>query len=99
MLYRFNEKMLGLKRPDASKIADTINNWISIIVNENINEISKNIAINFYKADKVLEQKQTDTSNIINNTKKLNEILDQKDMEIYGYENNKNDKSYETEIS
>src|SRR6266542_1282016 len=103
-----------LKRPDASEIADTVNNWISIIIDENINEKSRNIIIEFYKADKFLEQKQTDTSNVINNkshsqayhtsrlldfTKKLNEILDQEDMEIYGYENNKNDKSHETEIS
>ena len=106
----------SLKRPDISEIADTVNNWISIIIDENINEKSRNIIIEFYKADKFLEQKQTDTSNVINNkshsqayhtsrlldfTKKLNEILDQEDMEIYGYhyENNKNDKSYETEIS
>src|SRR6266540_2491407 len=59
----------------------------------------KNIAIEFYKADKVLEQKQkqTNTSDIINNkshseayhisrlldfTKKLNEMLDQEDMKF-----------------
>ncbi len=100
-----------LKRPDASEIEDIINNWISIIIDENIdeniNEISRNIIIEFYKADKFLKQKQTDTSNIINThsqayhtsrlldfTKKLNEILDQEDIK-----NNKNDKSYETEIS
>src|SRR6266498_3615894 len=91
-----------LKRPDVSEIADTIKNWISIILDnvddENIKEKSRNIIIEFYKADKFLEQKQTDTSNVINNkshsqayhtsrlldfTKKLNEILDQEDMEIY----------------
>ena len=102
-----------LKRPDVSEIEDIINNWISIIIHDkNVKEKSRNIIIEFYKADKFLKQKQTDTSNIINThsqayhtsrlldfTKKLNEILDQEDMEIYGYENNKNDKSHETEIS
>ena len=109
-----------LKRPNASEIKEIINNWISNIIKiigKESDEESKNIAIEFYKADKVLEQKQTNISNIsdISNnkthsqayhtsrlldfTKKLNEILDQEDMEIYGYENNKNDKSYEIEIS
>ncbi len=77
-----------LKRPNASEIGKIIENWISIIINE------YNEHIEFYKADKVLEQKQTDTSDIINNkthsqayhtsrlldfTKKLNEILDQEE--------------------
>ena len=89
-----------LKRPDASEIEDIINNWISIIIDENIdeniNEISRNIIIEFYKADKFLEQKQTDTSNIINNKShlqayhtshlldfsiKLNEILEKENSE------------------
>src|SRR6266498_1644046 len=43
------------KRPDASEIADTINNWISIIIGKNIDknikEKSRNIIMEFYKAD------------------------------------------------
>jgi len=116
----------SLKRLNAFEIKDIIYNWIfKIVINNEISKnfkISKNIAIEFYKADKVLKQKQTNISNIsdISNnktysqayhishlfdfTKKLNEILaldqeDQKDMKICGYENNKNNKSYETEIN
>ncbi len=44
-----------LKRPNASEIKNIIDNWISIISEEN--EESKNIAIEFYKADKALEKK------------------------------------------
>ncbi len=106
-----------LKRPNASEIKKIIDNWISNIIKKDINKKSKNIAMEFYEADKILEEKQiniSNTSNITNNkshsqayhtsrlldfTKKLNEILDQEDMKICGYENNKNNKSYETEIS
>ena len=106
-----------LERPKVSEIKEIIDNWISIITYQQfIGEKPRNIDIEFYKADKVLESKQTNisiTSDIINNkshpqayhtsrlldfTQKLNEILDQ-DMKIYGYENNENNKSYETEIS
>ncbi len=107
-----------LKRPNASEIKRIINNWITIITHKviNIDERSENIAMEFYKADKVLKQKQTNISNtfdinskshpqayhtsrLLDFTKKLNEILDQEDMKICGYDDNKNNKSYETEIS
>ena len=105
-----------LKRPNASEITNIINDWISNITHENIKEESRNIIIEFYKADNILKNKQTnisDTSDIFNSkshpqayhtsrlldfTKKLNEVLNH-DMEIYDYENNKNDKLCETEIS
>ncbi len=85
-----------LKRPNSSEVKKIIDNWISIITTENINEESKNIVIEFYKADKVLTQKQTNASDISNNkthpqayhtsrlldfTKKLNEVLDYEDQE------------------
>ena len=93
-----------LKRPNALEISNIINNWYKIISNTdtNINEKLVNI-IEFYKADKVLEHKQTDasmfkshpqayhTSRLLDFTTKLNEILDQ-ESEIF-------DKVYETEIS
>ncbi len=105
------------KRPKASKVKKIINDWILNITKKDINEESKDIAMEFYKADKVLEQIQTNTSDIISNkshphayhishtfdfTKKLNEALqkkDQEDMNVCGYENNKNnDELYETRI-
>jgi hypothetical protein len=54
-----------LKRPNASEIEEIINNWISNIINKtgNFNEESKNVVIEFYKADKVLETKKTNISN------------------------------------
>ena len=52
-----------LKRPNASEIGSIIFGWISKITERKILEESKSIAIEFYKADKVLEQKQT---NILN---------------------------------
>ncbi len=107
-----------LKRPNASEVKFTINDWISNITEKNINEKSKEkskeIFMEFYKADNVLKQKQSNTSDIINNkshsqayhtshlldfTIKLNEILDQEDLKIYGYGNNKNNELYEIEIS
>ena len=102
-----------LKRPDALEISNIIKSWISCITKKDIDKESKSIAIEFYKADKVLEQKQKNTSDIINNkshaqayhtsclldfTIKLNEILDQEDIKIYGYKNDKNNELYETKI-
>ena len=57
-----------LKRPNASEIEEIIGSWISNIT-EKINEESKNIIMEFYKADKILETKQSNISNIfeINN--------------------------------
>ena len=52
-----------LKRPDASEIEDIINNWISSIKEANIDEESKNVIIEFYKADKDLKEKQANISN------------------------------------
>src|SRR5687767_1990921 len=93
------------KRPNASEIQNIIEDWISIIKNEKIDKES-NIIMEFYKADtNILNTSDTisnkshsqayHTSRLLDFTKKLNEILDQEDIEIYGYENNKN----ETEIS
>src|SRR3990170_6312797 len=62
-----------LKRPCVSEIKEIIYNWISIITNKSIDKES-NIVMEFYKADKVLEKKQTNvsnTSNIINNKSHL----------------------------
>ena len=79
-----------LKRPNASEIKKIINNWISYITEKDINEKSKNIAIEFYEADKFLKQKQTNistvkshsqtyhTSRLLDFTKSLNEILSTK---------------------
>ncbi len=52
-----------LKRPNASEILNIINNWISNIINENIEEESRNIIMEFYKADNILKNKQTNISN------------------------------------
>ncbi len=49
-----------LKRPNSSEVKKIIDNWILIIKEKN--EESKNIAIEFYKADKALEKKQTNIS-------------------------------------
>src|SRR6266542_4034986 len=82
-----------LKRPNASEIKKIIDNCITIINSKviNIDERSKNITIEFYKADKFLKQKQTNvltfkshpqayhTSQLLNFTKQLNEILNQKE--------------------
>ena len=104
-----------LKRPNASEIEEIIGSWISNII-EKINEESKNIIMEFYKADKILETKQTTISNtfeikdkshsqayhtsrVLDFTKELNEILNQKDADIYDYKNNKNNESYDMEIS
>ena len=103
----------SLKRPNSSEIKSIIDNWISNLTNEDniIKKESKNVIVEFYKAEKVLEGKQTSISNISNKkshshayhtsrlldfTKKLNEILDQEDVEIYNY---KNDKLHNLEIS
>ena len=101
----------SLKRPNTSEIKKILNDWISIITKKDIVEGSRNIIIEFNKADKVLERKQINISNIINNkshsqayhtshlldfTKNLNKILNQEDIEIYDYKNNKND---ELEVS
>src|SRR3989337_2195595 len=51
-----------LKRPSASEIKEIIDNWISIITNKNTDKES-NIVMEFYKADKVLEKRQTNASN------------------------------------
>ncbi len=70
MLYRFDEKMLGwrsIKKAKciwSSEVKHIIDNWISY---KYVNGESKNIAIEFYKADKVLEHKQKNTSDVINN--------------------------------
>ena len=100
-----------LKRLSTSEVNGIIKNWYEMICSESINEESENIIKEFYEADKFLEQKQTNvlaskshpqayhTSRLLDFTEKLNEILDQEDMKICGYENNKNNKSYETEIS
>ena len=57
-----------LKRPNASEIKYIIEDWIkNIYINinvENINEKSRNIIMEFYKADKVLKIKQINISNI-----------------------------------
>ncbi len=53
-----------LKRPNASEVRKIIHDWISNIIDKNINEESKNIATEFYNADKVLKNKQVDISNI-----------------------------------
>src|SRR6266542_2368805 len=75
------------KRPNASEIKEIILDWISIIIEKNINEKSKNIVMEFYKADEILKQKQTNvstfkshpqayhTSRLLDFTKQLNEIL------------------------
>ena len=102
-----------LKRPNTSEINNIIEDWILNITMKDINEESKNIVIEFYKADKILEQKQTNTPDIHNKshsqayhtsrlldfTKKLNEILDEEDMKIYGYKNDQSSEVYETGIS
>ena len=59
-----------VKRPKASEIKKIIDTWISIIIDKDVSGMLNNIAIEFYKADKVLESKQTNisnTSDIINN--------------------------------
>jgi len=79
-----------LKRPNASEITNIIDDWISNITKENINEKSKNIAMEFYEADKVLKEKQTNisskshpqayhTSRLLDFTNQLNEILNQEE--------------------
>jgi hypothetical protein len=50
------------KRPISSEIKKIIDSWISNIIDK-IDEESKNIIIEFYKADKILETKQTNISN------------------------------------
>ena len=79
------------KRPNALEVHNIIQDWYRKIVDRNINEESKNIIKEFYKADKYLEQKQTNvltlkshsqayhTSRLLNFTKQLNEILSQKE--------------------
>src|SRR5688572_6403073 len=55
-----------LKRPSTSEIKNIIKDWISNIIKKNIDKKSKNVVIEFYKADKVLKQKQTNTSDVYN---------------------------------
>src|ERR1044072_3421980 len=50
------------KRPNASEIYYTIQNWYKKISNIYINEESKDIIKEFYKADKFLEQNQANIS-------------------------------------
>src|SRR6266498_3459804 len=100
-----------LKRPNASEVKKIIKDWISIITKLVINEESKNISMEFYKADKFLKQKQTNvsifkshpqayhTSRLLDFTAKLNKFLDQKDMKIYDCKDDKSNIVYETEIS
>ena len=54
----------SLKRPNASEILNIINNWISNIINEDIEEESRNIIMEFYKADNILKNRQTNISDI-----------------------------------
>src|ERR1044071_5748688 len=100
-----------LKRPNTTEIEKIIRSWINDI--NYLNEESKNVIIEFYKADEILETKKTNilkiedkshpqayhTSRLLDFTKKLNEILDQEDADIYDHENNKNNESCEMEIS
>ena len=79
------------KRPNVLEICHTIQNWLIEISNSNINEESKDIIKEFYKADKFLKQKQNNvstlkshpqayhTSHLLNFTKQLNEILNQEE--------------------
>src|ERR1043165_204486 len=51
-----------LKRPSALEIKKILNNWSSMITNKDLKDIgeeSKNIIMEFYKADRVLKRKQT----------------------------------------
>ena len=93
------------KRPNASEIKKIIDDWISIISDKNIDKES-NIIMEFYKADTnilntsdVVSNKSHPqayhTSRLLDFTTKLNEVLYQEEIEIYGYDNNKD----ETEIS
>ncbi len=80
-----------LERPNASEIKNIIDNWISNIIKEDINEKSKNIVKEFYEADQFLKQKQINvltskshpqayhTSRLLDYSKQLNEILNQKE--------------------
>ena len=54
-----------LKRPTSSEIKNIIENWYKNIKNLNFDKSLKNDIIDFYKADKVLEQQQDDIT--INN--------------------------------
>ncbi|SRR6266498_1044812 len=81
----------SLKRPHASEVKKIFDDWCESISNRIIfnGNISNNI-IEFYKADKVLKEKQTNisyihkshlhayhTSHLLDFTKQLNEILNQ----------------------
>ncbi len=84
----------SMKRPNGFEIEKIIDNWISDITKD---EKSKNITMEFYKADKILEEKRTDISDIINNkthpqayrtsrlinfTEKLDKILNQSENSL-----------------
>ncbi len=82
-----------LKRPDTFEIADTINSWISIIIDKNINEISKkNIAIEFWEAEEKQNNKpmhiikshlqEYHTSRLLDFTEKLEQILEEVQINI-----------------
>ncbi len=83
-----------LKRPNASEIGNIIFGWISNITETDIKDIevkSRNIIMEFYKADKFLKPKQINvstfkshpqayhTSRLLSFTKQLNEVLNQKE--------------------
>jgi len=57
------------KRPNASEIGNTINNWITNICDKSISKESEDNIIEFYKADKALQINISTTSTTINNTK------------------------------
>ena len=79
------------KRPNALEIRNTIHNWYEEISNGYIYEETKDVIEEFYKADKLLKQKQNNvltlkshpqayhTSRLLNFTKQLNEILGQRE--------------------
>ena len=86
-----------LKRPDVLDVKNTINNWYTSISNKGISEEARNNVLEFYKADKFLEQKQTNvstfktfkshpqayhTSRLLDFTKKLDEILSQEEEQL-----------------
>ncbi len=57
MLYRFDEKMLGWRSIKKAKCIWNLENYCDQIIrkDEDINEESKNICIEFYEADKFLK--------------------------------------------
>src|SRR5688572_15168299 len=104
-----------LKRPNTSKIKKIIHSWISNICNKNINNINEDIIefyktdkilktkqTNILNTSEIKDKSHPQayhTSRLLDFTKKLNEILDQEDVDIYDYENNKNNELYKMEIS